>query len=272
MSSQAKKIAIPFKIDLRLRVLTIVLLVAGMSWLSRHFLLDDALIYARYIKHALEGRGLVFNTGEPVNALTSILDTWLLLGVCALVKGHILLVEAILSSTFLVAAAILAEQMVPLAGVFLAASSYFYFCKGMETTLFLLILALCVRAYAAGKVNWLPTLAILAALTRFEGAAMIPVLAWQLWQTRRLPRPSSFLLPVLLIASYFVFNLHFYGHLLPSSASAKIGQGMSGFWGNWPTAFFLVPDIVFRPLGGSWIYLPILIVLTWFASKDPRMA
>jgi hypothetical protein len=46
-----------------------------LTFLARHNRLDDALIYARYLSHAYHGRGLVFNDGEHINALTSILDT-----------------------------------------------------------------------------------------------------------------------------------------------------------------------------------------------------
>ncbi len=243
-----------------------------MCVIARHFRLDDALIYARYVSHALHGQGLVFNPGEPVNALTSILDTWLLLILSSLLRGHILLAQSILGASFLLGSALIAENMVPLSGIFIAASSFFYFCNGMETSLFLFLLVLTVNAYVAGKVNWLPFLCALTILARFEGGAMALVIAWQLWKRRRLPALPSFLPALLLAGLYFAFNVHFYHRLLPQSATAKFGQGLSGFWGPWPTAFTRIPDIVFRPLSGSWIYAPILATLAWFGAKDKRIS
>ena len=180
------------------RLAVVFLLIVTMSWSSRHYQLDDALIYARYIQHALQGKGLVFNTGERVNGLTSVLDTWMVLGVAALAKGHILAVEITLSGIFLFIAAALAEATVEFSGIFLAANSFLYFCKGMETTLFLAVLVLCVLAYQTGRVGWLPVLCGYAVLTRFEGGALVAVIGWRLWRTGRLPAPKTFLAPAAL--------------------------------------------------------------------------
>ncbi len=46
---------------------------------------------------------------------------------------------------------------------------------------------------------------------------------------------------------YFMFNLYWYKTLLPQSATAKFGQGMSGNWGRWPTAFLRISDVAFHP-------------------------
>jgi arabinofuranosyltransferase len=257
---------------LKVRLITIIVLVAVMSFLSRHFLLDDALIYARYIQHALDGHGLVFNDGEPINALTSILDTWLVLGFSLLLHGHVLLVESSLSAIFLVLAAGMAEEMVPFSGILLTAMPFLYLCKGMETSLFLLILMLCVRVWCADRINWLPLLCLLAVLTRFEGGALLVVIMWRLWQTRRMPHLLSFLAPTVIGALYVGFNLSFYHRILPQSASAKLGQGMSGFWGKWPTAFLGVPELVTYPLGAPAVFFVLVAVLAWYASRDPRMS
>ena len=259
-------------ISYKFRALAILALVPALYFLGRHLYLDDALIYARYVLHALEGRGLVFNVGQPVNALTSILDTWLLLGLSFLLRGHILLAQLILSGSFLLGAALLAESVVPFAGIFIASTSLFYLCNGLETSLFLFLLLLCVRAYVTGRINWLPLLSALAVLTRFEAGALVLVIAWQLWRKRRLPALNSFLPALLLVLLYFAFNLFFYRSLLPQSASAKLGQGLSGYWGRWPTAFLQVPVYVYAPFGESWLNAIALLALAWFGSKDPRSA
>lgn len=261
-----------YLVSYRLRALLIGAMFATLTWCGRHFRLDDALIYARYVSHAYQGRGLYFNDGEPVNALTSILDTWLQLGLTYLLHGRALLAQAIIGGTFLFGALLMAEAATPFAGVLLAAGSYFYFYTGMETPLFVFLLGLTVWAYARGKDSWLPLMCVLCLLTRFEGGALLVVIAWQLWRQRRMPSAVSFVAPLLLVAIYLFCNLHIYGALLPQSASAKLGQGMSGFWGRWPTAFLRFPPGIFLPLGDCWVFAVILTILAWFGSRAPGMA
>ncbi|SNS78404.1 hypothetical protein SAMN05421770_102314 [Granulicella rosea] len=260
-----------YVIDYRIRAIVVCAVFGMLTYAGRHFRLDDAYIYARYIDHALAGRGLVFNDGEQVNALTSILDTWLQLAIAYLAHGHILVIQAVLSGIFFLAAALMAESLVPLSGIIIAASSYFYFTVGMETSLFLFLLMLTIHAYAREKVEWLPLLCALTLLTRFEGGALVAVIAWRLWSTRRLPSLRSMLAPAVLAVIYFAFNEFFYQRILPQSASAKLGQGFSGFWGRWPTAFLRFPELVYRPLGGVWTFVPLLLVLACFGALDPRM-
>jgi len=260
-----------FRIDYRIRALVICVVVPTMCFLARHFNLDDSLIYARYIEHALQGRGLEFNPGEPVNALTSILNTWLVLGASTLLGGRVILAQVFLSGIFLLAANLIAESIVPLSGIFLSIGTFLYFCNGMETSLFLLILILCVNAYLSGRINWLPLLCTLALLTRFEGGAMGAIIAWQLWKSRRFPKLIAYLPCLLLLTFYSFFNLHYYHAWLPQSASAKLVQGMSGFWGKWPTAFLHVWDVVYLPITGSWIYIPLLLLFAWHGAKDPSL-
>src|ERR1700760_1310281 len=203
---------------------------ALVSFAGRHFQLDDALIYARYTRNALRGMGLVFNAGEHVNALTSPLFSILLLAASWLLHGNVLLAETLLSLTFLVGACILAEELAPWSGVLLASTYYFYLCFGMETTLFLFLITLKFVLYRSGKLDLVPMVALLTALTRFEGGLLAVVIAADMWRTRHFPRMRSLLFPALVLVAYFAFNFHFYGSLLPSSASAKFSQGFSGYW------------------------------------------
>jgi hypothetical protein len=254
----------------RFRVLILCLLFAGLTFMARHERLDDALIYGRYVAHAYEGRGLVFNDGERVNALTSVLDTWLQLGLTYVLRGRVLLAQAVLGGSFLLASLLIAEATVPFAGLILAASSYFYILTGMETSLFVVCLAVTVYAYVHEKLDWLPLLCVLCVLSRFEGGALALVIAWQCLRKRRFPSLLSYLPALLLIAFYLFFNFHNYGALLPQSASAKLTQGASGFWGRWPTAFLHFPGGLYTLEGGTAGYL--LVLLAWFGSRDPRMA
>jgi hypothetical protein len=102
----------------------------GLIFRTQSIKLDDAFIYARYIKNALDGDGLVFNAGERVNALTSPLMGYLLLILSWLLHGRVLLAEMILSTIFLASACSFAEAMVPYSGMILASTAFFYTCFG----------------------------------------------------------------------------------------------------------------------------------------------
>jgi arabinofuranosyltransferase len=222
---------------MRLKLLLLAVIVAVLTYLGRHTEIDDALIYARYIGNALAGKGLVFNVGENVNALTSPLFAYLLLGISWLLKGQVLLATILLSAIFFFGAAALAERLVPFAGFLVASTSYFYTLVGMETALFLFMLMLALTLYLDGKDQWIPVVSLLLILTRFEGAAMVLFIAIGMYRTRRFPTWSSFVPAIAVLAAYLFLNYHWYGHIVPSSATSKIGQGMSGLWGRWPTAF-----------------------------------
>ena len=143
-----------------------------LSFAVRHFELDDSLIYARYVRNALNGQGLVYNAGEHINSLTSPLLAILLLVTSWMMHGHILLAELILSATFLAGACILAEEIAPWSGVLIASTGYFYMCFGMETTLFLFLIMLTYTLYRKDRLDLVPSAALLTFLTRFEGGLL----------------------------------------------------------------------------------------------------
>ncbi len=67
------------------------------------------------------------------------------------------------------AACVLAESIVPYAGILIASSQYFYWIVGMETSLFLCLLLSAVLLYTNERYNLLPLVLSLLVLTRFEG-------------------------------------------------------------------------------------------------------
>ena len=224
--------------DLPIRLALTALFVGILSYLSRSALIDDALIYARYIANALHGRGLVFNPGEHINALTSPLYSYLVLAAARLTGGHVLAASAVVSGVSLFAACALAETLVPFAGLLLASTGYFYSLVGMESALFLFMLLLTLVCLRRERESWLPTVGLLLVLTRFEGGAMLLPVAWELSRRRRWPSWRAYAPPAVLTLAYLALNHHWYGTFLPASASAKFGQGKSGYWGRWPFAFF----------------------------------
>ena len=219
-------------------------MVAILSWFAGYSKIDDAYIYARYVRNALAGHGMVFNVGERVNALSSPLYAYLLLFVSWLLHGRVLLSTAVISGVFLVLTCVLAEYLVPLSGLFLASTAYFYFLVGMETSLFVFMLLLVIALFQQGKWSWLPVASILLILSRFEGGLLVLIVGWQLYRRRIWPGWISFIPAILVGLGYLLLNHHYYGGFLPASAAAKLGQGFSGYWGRWPTAFLGHPDSV----------------------------
>lgn len=213
-------------------------MVAVLTFFVSDAFIDDALIYARYIANALHGLGLVFNPGEHINALTSPFYSYLVLGAARLAGGHVLPATAALWGLCFFLASATAELLVPFAGLLLASTGYFYSLVGMESSLFLFLLLLPLLLLQRDKMEWLPTAAVLLVLTRFEGVALLLPLAIELKRRRRWPSAKSFIPVVFLILAYLALNHAWYGAYVPDSAGAKLGQGRSGLWGRWPTAFF----------------------------------
>ena len=220
------------------RAAVLLALVALFTSLSRHAFIDDALIYARYVRNALAGQGLVFNPGEHINALTSPFFSYLVLGGAALAHGHVLGITSVVSGASLFATCLLAESMIPFAGLLLACTGYFYSLVGMESSTFLCMLLLNIWLLERNRYNLLPVSALLLLLTRFEGGALLMALGVVLYRRRRWPSFHAYLPALLLVAVYLALNHHWYGSFLPASANAKIGQGRSELWGRWPLSFY----------------------------------
>ncbi len=258
--------AFPLRAALICAVVAYLTVCAGVSQI------DDSYIYDRYVAHALAGHGLVYNLGEHVNALSSPVFAYLLLLGSWLAHGNVLLASEVLSALGMLAASLLAEFLVPFAGLLLAGTAYFYALTGMETTVFAAVLMLEVVLYAKGQYRWLPLVSVLMALTRFEGAVLVAVIAVRLFRRKELPKVAYFIPAVLLVAGYLLLNKRYYEVYLPSSAMAKLGQGFSGYWGRWPTAFLGLAGIGWlHTLFGGVIYAtPVLLGLAFAGVIDRR--
>jgi arabinofuranosyltransferase len=254
---------------MRLRAALVILVVCILGYPARNFVLDDALIYARYVSNALAGNGLVFNVGERVNALTSPLFSYLILGASALLHGNVLLADSLLSGVALIAACLLAEWVVPYSGILVASTEYFYWFVGMETSLFLCMLILAVLLYTRERYNWLPLVLSLLILTRFEGGALVLVVAWHLYRRHKIPKWYTLVPPFGILLLYLGINHFWYGTYLPASTSAKFLQGMSGYWGRWPFAFLHVKPIL---LQFKWTpyFLPLVFIFAMLGIRKMR--
>jgi hypothetical protein len=222
--------------------LALAAVVALFAIVNRDYRLDDALIYQRYLKHALEGQGLVYNVGERFNALTSPLYTYVSL-LTARVFGAIrptMIAQAAvfhLGTIALLYAVFVRHErrwaFVLFGAALVAVSRYFYAIYGMESPLFLLLCAACLWLYELRDTFWLGIACALLLLVRGEGLFLVLALAGaHLLRRRPIPPPSHFVLPALLIGANLAFNRLYYGSLLPHTLSAKIDQGRSGLWGE----------------------------------------
>lgn len=233
LSSRFNLIEMQFSyIHLNARALLIGAISAALVLLAGDSKIDDSYIYARYIANALAGHGLVFNPGEPVNALTSPLYAYLLLGTSWALAGHVLLAQKMLSFVGMAGASLLAESRVKYAGLMVVTSGYFFGLVGMESAWFVLLLIATILAYEGGKLDAVPVLLVLTCLTRFDGGALLLVIGWDMVRKRAFPSWQAFAMAVAIALAWAAFNCYYYGHILPDSIGAKVGQGSSGYWGG----------------------------------------
>lgn len=253
------------------------------SWQARHFQLDDAMIYMRYFQNCLTGKGLVYNEGVYFNGLTSPAYTYLMLAVGWLV-GNLQHAAVVVSTLGLAAAAWLLFAWSSRQGFGLGAAlglliavalPFLYMSYGMESALFLALIAACLWYYQQANYFALALAGALLVLTRTEGVfLLLALLLEHVLAKRPWPGWRVLLLPVVLLAVHYLFNRYYYGAFVPETASAKIWQGKSGLWGEaWPL-FLRTPAMLDMAFSGKQALLVLLglagaagIVLRWRALR-----
>ena len=213
------------------------LLLVIFSYLWRNYQLDDALIYLRYIKNFQGDFGLVYNPGDKFNGLTSPLFSYLMV-LLSFATQQLLLLSLIFSAIFLFLASLIGAQLFAKTGlgkIFSACAilsfAYFYSTFGMESSLFLFLIAWSLYLYKNNSPFLLIPLALLL-ITRIEGIFLIiPILISCCASNKKVFTPSYISLGLLIVLFPFLFNKIYYGDFLAHTGSAKIGQGKSGYWG-----------------------------------------
>ena len=240
------------------------------GWANRTFQFDDGLIYQRYVRNVIEGNGLVYNIGERFNGLTS--PFYSLLSVAAaFVTRDPQVATAVLASLAMAAGlcvhALLFARHASVVGagmgaVLAASHAYFYYTFGVETTLFVLLVATSVLLFLErASPGWLGLSLTLLVLTRPEGALLVaPMLYEHVRQRRDRPKLVHFAAPLALLTIVLVLNTAYYGSPLPATAAAKMGQGFTGYWGRWP-AFVKIAYQVEWFFGGSWLLAGAFVAL-----------
>lgn len=224
---------------------------AALALWHRNVIIDDPWISFHYARNLLEGNGLVLNPGERVEGYSNFL--WVLLSAMPIRLG-IDPLGAMQVVSWLCCAATFWLMALKLpwfedregggfAGVFLLAGSFpfaVWAMGGLETSLYALLVLL-VAAFSAAvddrRGGWrtgiLAGLALaVASMTRPEGAMFAAIPAGMLaWRARRGERVAAGRLALglavfgALFGAYLGWRLSYYGHLLPNSATAKLGGG-----------------------------------------------
>ena len=204
------------------------------------FVSDDAFISLRYAANLLAGHGLVFNPGERVEGFTSPLWTLLLagFGACgfdlleaARAFGLLCSVLALPTTYWLARQCGAARPTALIAPALLACNGSFacWAASGMETPLFVGLIAAAFATALAGGYWTSASLAAAAALARPEGLLVLFVLGlYQLLPAKRGEGRSC--LPWLLVgggpyALFLGFRRWYYGDWLPNTYYAKTGGG-----------------------------------------------
>ncbi len=211
------------------------------AWGLRAFTIDDAYISYRYARNLVNGAGLVYNLGEPIEGYTNFLFTLLLalgtqLGIdpnlAAKGMGTIAAVGS-LYAVYRLADRLSPYQAMPCVATWLLATSMLfsgYAVFGLETTLFSFLVlagtwALFDEEELERRIPWSGAVFALAGLTRPEAPAFLGILMIFLGRRfasrRNLLRAALFAVPV---GIHLIWRHAYYGSWLPNTFSAKTGD------------------------------------------------
>ena len=244
---------------------------------TRCTLPDDAFITYRYAANLADGKGFVYNRGEPVLGTTTPLLTAFLalahragadiprtavaLSTAASAAGAALLAAVALATTgsLLIAAA---------GGALMGLSTYQgeLGASGMEAPLLIALMFGSVLLLVRNRCAWGALVAALAALTRPEGFLWWALYGLVLWRTGKLSRVvlAAGLGP---IALWFGFAVAYFGSPLPHTVVAKVLQGRS------PMAQLAPPWRMFEAALGPRRYLLVVLAApVLMARHDQRLA
>jgi hypothetical protein len=201
--------------------------------------LDDAYITYRYARNIAQGRGFVYNVGEPVLGTTTPFYTLLLAGLSFICRdiptlSHIVGVLAWVLCVPVIygiaeadgdrIAGLVAASLIGVNALFLQVLT-------METTWYVLVTLLAFFFYVRKRLTLAGLCAGLAFLTRWDGVLVIGVLlfagmleAWVL-QEKREHFPWALLVALCVIVPWLAYSQVTFGSIFPNTFFAKAGQG-----------------------------------------------
>jgi hypothetical protein len=233
-------------LDFPISIAAILLVVLGMLHAYAHIQQDDNYIFYSYADNLVSGHGYVFNAGERINATTSPLYTLLLAAGSFILGGPFGL--GLPAIGHLIGAASLVITGVCLLVVFARDGGALYPCAlplvflmtpllpnsvGMETFLTLALATVSLASYARGTLVAAAFWCGLAILARPDMVLLAGTLAvYDSVRHRRLPPLGAWIVLVIPPALWLGFSHLYFGALVPTSLSAKLGQTESGRWGS----------------------------------------
>jgi hypothetical protein len=225
-------------------LLAILLIVAGSGIVFFNFTAEDAYITYRYAENLVDTGALVYNLGEPINAMTSPMHAALSSALFYL-TGHTVLANKILALLLLLLASALVWnrfrndpplQLLALVLILTPPAVVLWTLGGLETPLllFLVTLAVCLASRAPPfSLNLLCGLFLLAGLafvTRYDSILFfLPVMVYAASQARSARHVGmAILVGALLPAAWLAVSYFYYGDLLPTSFYVKTPKGNLG--------------------------------------------
>lgn len=291
------------KMSVRISLLLLISLLIVLG-LDNNFIQDDAFISFRYAKNFVDGHGLTWNPADayPVEGYTNFL--WVLF----LAVGEYFNLESVswsmflsilfaigtLLSTFYLALLISNRTTVAFIATILLGTNYTYSCYmtgGLETQLqvFLLTTAVYLSAQVGKNERWrksafwfvLSMTMTAAVLTRLDSLLVLSILGaylyWSLLRSDDIHSPVSYLFVRFLVASiivgtWMVFKLWYYGDIFPNTFYAKAYTSSIGVLKNgllYVGSFFIqygyvvvgAAYLVFYRHFRVRIYTPLLIII-----------
>lgn len=233
------------------------------------FTIDDAYITFTYTKHLIEGKGLVFATGQYVEATSSMLWVFLLIPFEAIFKDGAVIGSKVLGmlcllGTATVGSLLIRELLTSKRNLSLACLSYVFLLAGtspfvvwsvygLEHGLVALILCssilLFIKEFRNGHGRASSLIIFLLVVVRPEGYIYLPVfIGFRLLLVknsggRSLIRWFGLWFAILssCLICYEVFGLAYFGHFMPNTVAAKVSGISSGL--IWQGIEYLKSDV-----------------------------
>lgn len=251
-----------------------------LAALTRDFVTDDALITLRYARHWASGLGITWNALEdPVEGFTSF--SHVALGALAIRAGlpaltvlrllNVIGALGLIAATYALAWRLLRSRgWACVAALMVGAhpALAYWSVSGLDTSSYACAVLVAIWAIDSGKRWWACTVFLIAALTRFEGPAVVVAVSAPyvglavVWGGATALRDHARWLIVWssLYGGYFAWRYAYFGHLLSNSAYFKAGGSASGtlvwdFLAENAALLLLVPLARWRGLGAAGIAL-----------------
>jgi arabinofuranosyltransferase len=200
---------------------------------------DDAFISFRYAQRLLDGAGLTWTSGAPVEGYSDLL--WVLFAAAGLAVGldpvAVVRVLGLLGASAAIVAVSVDDRGVPdlgrtlSGGLLLAVSGGLavWAVGGLEHSFLAGVVAWALVAIRRERWGWAAALLTVAVLTRADGAVLWVGALLGVGLARG-TIPGAMLVPGLAVAGQEVFRLGFYGDWLPNSARVKVAPTALRAW------------------------------------------